>query len=278
MSNSPQLSWTRSISTVRVRRTGSGFLYTFGLALVLLVIWQIATTLVPSPFFPPPWTIMTNGASMFFGGDSGALVSDAVRVDIVGTVTRMLLGFILGSVFGILFGVVIGLSRIAKDVTAPVIEFLRSIPASATLPLFIVLLGGDDGMRVAFIAYGVMWFVLINTAAGVGSIHPTQLAVGQAFRISRWKQLTGIVLPAASPKIFAGLRIANTAALMLAIVSEFMLATNGIGHQLLVAQSRFQLVNMWSWMFVLALLGLLLNTLLELIEKRMLGWHRLSRR
>ena len=89
--------------------------------------------------------------------------------------------------------------------------------------------------------------------------------------------LFSIVLPAAAPKIFAGLRIASTAALLLAIVSEFILASNGIGFQLIQAQGRFQLLNMWSWMLALAILGLLINFLLDAVENRVLSWHKLSR-
>ena len=189
----------------------------------------------------------------------------------------MVRGFAIGAVWGMLIGIVMGLSRGTRETVTPSVEFLRSIPATATLPLFIILLGGDDAMRVAFIAYGVSWFVVINTASGVGSIHKTMLDLGRVFRVSPARRLFSIILPAASPKIFAGLRIASTAALLLAIVSEFMLATNGIGFLLVQAQGRFQLLDMWSWMLALAVLGLIINSLLDLVEGRVLSWHKLSR-
>lgn len=197
--------------------------------------------------------------------------------DLLPSVVRMLLGFAIGAAWGVAVGVVLGMSRATREVVTPVIEFLRSIPATAVLPLFIVLLGGGDDMRVIFIAYGVSWFVLINTISGVAGIHSTTLDVGRVFRISPARRLFGIILPAASPKIFAGLRIANTAALLLAIVSELFLSTNGVGYQLVQAQGRFQLLDMWVWMLVLALLGLLLNAALEGIERVTLGWHRRSK-
>lgn len=262
----------------RLRRVGMRLAYSFGLLVVLLLVWQVATVLRPSPFFPTPQRIFANAGKLFFGGPLSSLfLTPAVTKDTFGTLGRVLLGFALGSIAGIVIGVAIGLRRVLRDVTDPVVEFLRSIPATATLPLFIVLLGGGDNMRVAFIAYGISWFVLINTANGVGSIHPTQLAMGRAFRLSWRRQLSGIILPAAMPKIFAGLRIALTGALMFAIVSEFMLATNGIGFQLIQAQGRFQILNMWSWMLLLAVLGLVLNTILEVVENRLLAWHRLAR-
>ncbi|WP_291057584.1 ABC transporter permease [Herbiconiux sp.] len=242
---------------------------------VLVALWQLGTTLAPSPFFPPPVAIGQNLVALLFGGP--AVVTPVFVNDFLSTVGRMLLGYAIGCAWGVVVGTAMGLSRASRETVTPIVEFLRSIPATATLPLFIILLGGDDDMRVVFIAYGVSWFVLINTASGVGSIHRTMLDLGRVFRISPARRLFSIVLPAASPKIFAGLRIASTAALLLAIVSEFILATNGIGFQLIQAQGRFLLLDMWSWMLALALLGLLLNSLLDLVERRVLSWHRLSR-
>ncbi len=240
-----------------------------------IALWQLASTLAKNPFFPPPLAIIANLWKLLFGSEKA--VQDVFVGEFLATVGRMALGFAIGAAWGVVVGTIMGLWRGAREVVTPIVEFLRSIPATATLPLFILLLGGGDDMRVVFIAYGVSWFVLINTSAGVGSIHKTLLDVGKAFRVSPPRQLFAIILPAALPKIFAGLRIASTAALLLAIASEFMLALNGIGFSLIVAQSKFALLNMWSWMLALAILGLIINSLLELIERRVLSWHRLSR-
>jgi len=242
---------------------------------VVIGLWQLGTMLNKNPFFPQPFAIIANLWKLLFGSEKA--VQDVFVGEFLMTVGRMALGFAIGAAWGVVIGTLIGLNRNAREVVSPIVEFLRSIPATATLPLFIILLGGGDDMRVVFIAYGVSWFVLINTAAGVGSIHKTMLDVGKAFRVSPARRLFAIILPAALPKIFAGLRIASTAALLLAIVSEFMLALNGIGFSLVVAQSKFNLLTMWSWMLALAILGLIVNSLLEFIERRVLAWHRLSR-
>src|SRR3546814_7890372 len=116
----------------------------------------------------------------------------------------MVIGFLIGAVWGVVVGTAMGLNRAARETVTPIVEFLRSIPATATLPLFIILLGGGDDMRIAFIAYGVSWFVLINTASGVGSIASTMLDMGRVFKISPARRLFSIILPGAMPKIFAG--------------------------------------------------------------------------
>ncbi|GGA64735.1 nitrate ABC transporter permease [Pseudoclavibacter endophyticus] len=257
----------------RTRRTLASVGYVVVPLVVVVALWQVATMVFQSTFFPTPLAILQRlGTLLTSTGPASPVTSDLLP-----SVTRMLLGFALGSLWGVVVGVWLGLSRATREVVTPVVEFLRSIPATAVLPLFIVLFGGGDDMRVLFIAYGCSWFVLINTASGVASIHKTTLDMGQVFRVARWRQVLGIVLPASMPTIFAGLRIASTAALLLAIVSEFMVATNGIGYQLIQAQGRFLLLDMWVWMLVLAILGLLMNAALEGIEGRVLRWHRLSR-
>jgi len=245
---------------------------------VLLLLWELAATVAPSPFFPAPSRIFVSAWKMFFTGPPEHLFLTPLMIENgLTTLLRMLIGFALGSVVGAILGIWSGLSQLFREVTNPVVEFLRSIPASATLPLFIILLGGDDGMRIAFVAYGVLWFVLINTALGVQSIHPTQIMMGRSFRLSRLRQILSIVLPAALPQMFAGLRIALSTSLIFAIISEFMVATNGIGYELINTQARFQFLSMWSWMLLLAVIGLLANVLLELVEARVLRWHRLFR-
>jgi ABC-type nitrate/sulfonate/bicarbonate transport system permease component len=257
---------------------GQRLLYGFGLLLVLLVLWQVVTTTAPSLFFPPPSRIWDASVRLFFSGPPSSLfLGEAMTVDVAASLSRLLIGFVLGSAVGILVGSAIGRSAILREVSDPIVEFLRSVPATATLPLFIIVLGGDDGMRVAFIAYAVMWFVLINTASGVGAIHPTMLDMGRAFRLSRAKVLFRVVIPAALPKIFAGLRIGATVSLLAAVVSELLLATNGIGYRLVIAQTQFKMADLWAWIVLLAVLGFLINTVMEIIERRLLAWDRLAR-
>lgn len=248
-----------------------------GVVLVFFGGWQLITVLTPSVFFPPPTKIFENSIRLFFTVDGEPGLPRAITVDTAQTLWRMLVGFLGGALAGIVIGTVVGRYRVARETTEPVVEFLRSIPATATLPLFIILLGADDSMRVAFIAWGVTWLVLINTASGVSQVEQTAIDMGRVYRLSTFGVLTRIILPAASPKIFAGLRLGLTAALLLAVVSEFFLAQNGIGYQLIDSQARLRLNNMWSWILLLAVLGLILNTLLEVLEYRLLRWDRLSK-
>lgn len=280
VTNTPSTTVLATSAMRKRRRPGRTALIVLNYALpliVLVAIWQLATTLADNKFFPPPSVIVEVFVRLFFSGPATSLfLTEQITVDTWGTLSRLILGFVAGSVSGILIGMAIGRSMVVRGLTTPLVEFLRSVPATATLPLFIILLGGADGMRIAFIAYGVSWFVIINTAAGVSSVHITQIEMGQIFKLSRAAVLLRIILPAAMPKIFAGLRIAIIAGIMLAIASEFLLASNGIGYQLSVALANFKFRDMWAWMLLLALIGLIINLLLELIEYYVLRWDRLA--
>jgi ABC-type nitrate/sulfonate/bicarbonate transport system permease component len=235
--------------------------------------------LVDEKFFPTPLSIGKRVATLLFGGAPERLfLAPAFYEQLLPSVGRILLGFFLGSFVGLLIGLVIGANRVLGDYVNPIVDYMRAIPATASLPIFILLLGGEDTMRVAFIAWGLSWYVLVNTAVGVANLDRTMLDMAKSFRISRLRLPVQVMIPAALPKTFAGLRVSLTAAVLLSVVSEFFLATNGIGFQMIQAQRRINVLDMWSWMVILALLGYVLNTALDLTESRVLKWHRQSHR
>ena len=248
--------------------------------IILLALWEVVTRLAPSPFFPPPSEIALAAVEEWFGGPPSALfLSPTVFEDVLPSVGRLASAWVIAVAVGVTLGLLIGISRTASDYFEPLVELVRAIPASATLPVFIILLGAGSLMRVAFIAFsGIVWIILINTILGARQVEPVQLETARAFALPRATTFFAVILPAAAPKIFAGLRISIAGALILMVVSELILSTNGIGYQLIQAQRSFALLSMWTSILLLAILGLLFNLLLTLLENRVLRWHRDSRR
>jgi len=272
----------RNAATEAERRALSsrlrGVVIGWGPVIGLILLWQLLAVSAGAVFFPPPFQIAETLVDSLFSGDAGTAFLNMDMLSEVGaSLARILLGFALGSIGGCILGVLIGLSRQTGDYVNPIIDFLRSIPSTATIPLFIILLGGSDWMRVAFIAWSCSWFVVINTAAGVRSIEPGMLEMARLFRVPRPRQIVRIVLPAAMPQIFAGLRVALTAAVLFSVVSEFYLAVNGIGFQIVQSQRRFHIEEMWMWMVVLAVVAWGLNAILHEIEGHVLRWHKESK-
>jgi len=237
--------------------------------IAVLVGWKVWTEIADSLFFPPPNEVLREVWDGWIRDWSNTW-DENLRPSL----TRLLAGFLLAAVLSVGFGVAIGRSRALGDYVEPIIHFVRSIPPPALLPLFLVLLGIGDNMKVVLIAVGVFPPILLNTIEGVRSIDPLYLDTATAYRIPRRRRLTHVILPGAAPKIFAGLRISLSIAVILMVISELVAATNGVGFRILRAQRQFKMVDLWAGLVVLGAIGAALNGVLALIERRVLRWSR----
>lgn len=238
----------------------------------MFLIWQITTTFADSPFFPTP--VETANQTW----DSWLTDPDAITDHLMPSMVRLLIGWGSAVVVGIAVGVMVGLSVAFKDYVDPVIQFLRSIPPPALIPLFIVLLGIDDDMKVTMIFFGVIWPIILNTVDGVQSVDALHLDTGRAYGVGRWSRLFRIILPSAAPKVFAGMRISLSIAVILMVISEMVATTNGVGFTLVQAQRSFRYLDMWGTILLLGIIGYVLNTILQMVEHRVLAWQIASGR
>jgi ABC-type nitrate/sulfonate/bicarbonate transport system permease component len=253
------------------------FAIRWGALLGLGVVWEIVATLAKSPFFPPITRILDRFVQLWFSGPPTSLfLTERVGTDLAPSLMRLFGGWGLGVVLGILLGVAIGRSRVFGDFVEPIIHFARAIPPPALLPVFFILIGIGDDMKISLIAFAVLWPVLLNTIDGVRSVESLQLDTARVFEFSRPKVFFGIVLPSASPKIFAGLRVSLAVALIVMVISE-MTSSSGIGYNVVIAQRSFRMLDMWAGIVVLGIIGYVLNALLALVESRVTRWHRGSR-
>ena len=254
------------------------FAVRYGLGIALVIVWEYAARKAGSIFFPPPGEILHRAATLWLSGPPQRLfLSDSVFQDVIPSLLRLMGGWALAVLIGVPLGILIGRSRNLSDLVNPALQFLRAIPGPALIPIFIILLGTESTMRVTLIAFGSVWPILLNTIEGTRTVDPVQLDTVQAFRIPRHAQLWRIVLPAALPKIFAGMRVSLALAVILMVVSELVASTNGIGYRIQNAQIMFLLTDMWCGIVLLALIGYTLNWLFLKFEGRVLGWHRGAR-
>ncbi|MEV0152090.1 MULTISPECIES: ABC transporter permease [unclassified Nonomuraea] len=241
----------------------------------VIVVWEIVTRVAGDTDFPPPSVIVLRMREMWFSGPASRLfLTDDAIANILPSLQRMFGGWLLAAVIGIAVGVVLGRSRVAADYVDPLFEFGRAIPPPLLLPLFLALFHAGLQMHLATIVFGVIWPVLLNSIDGARAVDRTYTETGVVFGLSRAQRLRVIVIPAASPKIFAGLRLSLSLALILMVISELFGSTDGIGYQLLQAQYGFDTPGVWATIALLGLLGYLVNTLFVLVEHRVLIWHR----
>lgn len=255
-------------------RLASGLLIGFGLLAVLLLAWELALSGTDYFQFKPPSKILAAFHEIWLSGPVTSLfLTEAVWRDIVPSLGRALGGWALGAVLGIGIGIVAGRFRWARGYIDPVVSFLRSIPKAALVPTFIIVFGASEVTRIVAIAASTIWLVLMNTMHGVRTIDPVMRDTGLVFKIPAWKQLTHIILPSAAPKIFAALRVTLSLSLKIMLIAEWLLTDYGLGFYLLDRQRNYDIAEMWAALFMLALLGYLLNMAFLMVERRLLRWH-----
>lgn len=186
---------------------------------------------------------------------------------------RLAAGFAIAAVVGIGVGLLVGASLTARRTLEPLLELTRATPAIALVPAALLVLGVGDASRIAVIAFGLCFPILVNTAEGVRGIPVEVRDTATMLHVGRVERLWRVYLPAALPLIMAGLRVAVSIGLILVVVSEFVGEANGVGSWILVQQSIYHVPETWAGILFLGLLGYLLNRLFLIVERRVLAWH-----
>ena len=247
----------------------------------VVAVWQFAVRLVPAEeraFFPPPSMIAAHMYRLWLTGPPAHLfLTPVVTGQVLPSLARMAGGWALAVTAGVAAGLLFGRVTRAHDYVDPLTHFFRALPPPALIPIFIIVFKLTDVMRIAVIAFGVVWPVVLNTIEGARSVDPLQLDTARVFRLSPARRLWSVILPSAAPKIFAGLRISLSMALILMVVSETVGGFDGIGYTLFHAEQAFEVTDMWAWIGLLGLLGYGLNALLLWLERWLLAWHRAAR-
>jgi ABC-type nitrate/sulfonate/bicarbonate transport system permease component len=240
----------------------------------VVAAWQLGTQAADSPFFLPPSQIVPAMYHQWFSGPASHLwLTPDATANLLPSIGRMLAGWAIAAVAGIAIGVAIGRLPLLADLTEPVVHFARAVPPPALVPVFLFVFNIGTPMELAAIIFGVIWPVLLNSIDGARHVHPGHLETARAFRIPPATRLARIILPSAAPKILAGLRLSLALALVMMIISEFVGSTNGIGREMLEDESLFNVPGMWGVIVLLGLLGMVLNAVFSLLERRVLAWQ-----
>ena len=237
-----------------------------GVPVVLVAVLWAWTNQSDTFYYPPLSDVFEKFADTWVFERFGSDVWPSLR--------RMAIGYGVAVLVAVVVGTALGSSRTLRRAFAPIVEFLRSIPPPALLPFAIVVIGVGDDMKVFIIAFVCLWPVLLNTIDGINGIDPTLRDIARSYGISGRDRLLRMTLPAASPQIFAGMRLSLSLAVILMVISEMVASTNGIGFFVLQSQRSFAIPEMWSGILLLGILGYLLNLIFVIVERRVLAWHR----
>ncbi|GGL21654.1 nitrate ABC transporter permease [Sphaerisporangium melleum] len=245
---------------------------------VAIVAWELGTRQAESFYFPPPSAIVIRMHELWFSGPASDLFLTEEAIENFGpSLGRLFTGWILACLIGITLGIALGRSATLYDYVNPIVEFARATPPPALIPLFVILFKIGTPMQLATIVYTVVWPILINTVDGARFLDGTYADTAKVFGLTRAQRFFRIILPSAAPKIFAGMRVSLSIAVILMVVSELVGSIDGIGYLILFKQQSFDLPGMWGGVVLLGILGYVLNASFILVERRVLSWHRRAR-
>lgn len=253
----------------RALRSRLGLILEIAVPVALIATWWIASANSTSFFFPPLSDIVTAFRETW--------LFSHVASDVVPSMARLAAGFVIAILIAVPLGVLLSQSQLLWRAAEPIVEFLRALPGPALIPLGIVLVGIGSGMKIALIAFGCLFPILLTTMDGVAAIDPVLRDTVKSYRLSRRDRIRHVIVPAAMPQIFAGLRTSLALGLIMVVISEMVASENGVGYFVLQAQRSFDLPEMWAGTLLIGILGYALSGVLALAERRVLRWHRASK-
>lgn len=234
---------------------------------LFLVVWEIAPRigLVDDIFLPPFSTVVRAFAELVRNGQMWDNVSASLA--------RSLAGFALALVTAIPAGIAIAWYRPVADFLNPVLELFRNTAALALLPVFILILGIGETSKVALVVYAGFFPILLNTITGVRTVDPLLIKSAVSLGFSSLRLFQKVILPAAVPAIFTGIRMAASSSILVLIAAEMVGARSGLGFLITAAQQNFQIPDMYAGILAISLVGLAFNGVLVVIERRLSRWR-----
>lgn len=231
----------------------------------VLVTWWVWSSNADSLYFPPlPDILVAFRKNWLF---------DRLGSDVLPSLEHLFAGLAIAIVLGVGGGLLLGLVPLLQRGLHPLLEFLRALPPPIFLSFGLLLLGTGVAMKVAVVALGPLWPILLNTVDGVRETDQARLDMARVFGIGRWGQLLRITIPGAMPRIMAGVRVAIPLALVLTVISELTASTEGIGYFVEQSSTSYAITDMWSGILLLGLLGWGLTELFAIAEGRILHWQ-----
>jgi len=236
--------------------------------IVILCLWEMVSRMmwIPPLFLPAPSEILLEGWGM--------LKTGVIFNHVFASLSRILLGFSMACIAGVLIGILIGFFSIPEAIGNPLIAATFPIPKIAILPLLILWLGIGELPKVAVIALGVFFPMVINVYTGVKNVDPLLIKAALSLGSNRTRVIRKVILPGILPMVFAGMKLGIGIALLLVVAAEMVAADAGIGFMILTAADLMQTKKLMVGLIILSLLGIFFNWLFQKMEELFIPWKQ----
>ncbi|MGI4859959.1 MAG: ABC transporter permease [Janthinobacterium lividum] len=235
--------------------------------IVLFIVWDLVVRagLIKAILLPSPKDALV---TLIVGLAGGPLLQDFLI-----TCGRTLEAFLIAAVIGMPLGILLGSNQRAYRSVEFLVDFFRSTPSSALIPLFLLIFGTSDINKVAIAAFGAVLIVIFNSAYGVMNARKQRVMAARVMGASRWRIFRDVLLWESLQPSFVGLRSAVSMALVIVIVAEMFIGSeSGLGHAIIDAQQVLNVKTMYAAILSAGLLGYVLNIVFLLLERRVVHW------
>jgi sulfonate transport system permease protein len=232
--------------------------------LTLLGLWHLLTAVTgvfASYQLPSPAAVWAAGTELAADG--------ALWTHVAISTQRVILGFAVGAVAGLAVGALVGLSRWADTLLAGTVGAVRAVPSLAWVPLLILWIGINEDSKVTLIAIGAFFPVYTTVASALRHVDPHLVEVGRAYGYRGIGLLTRVQLPAVTPAVVAGLRLALAQAWLFLVAAELIASSMGLGFLLTDSQNNGRVDRILLAIIALAVLGKATDSVLGLVERRL---------
>ena len=255
------------VGSTALRLTGTRWFRTLATIGVVFLIWHVIASIIDTRYIlPKPAAVFAAGWQIILNGE---LFRD-LRISLL----RSFLGFSIAVIIAVPVAMLAAWWKVIDETVGSFIEIIRPIPALALIPLVIIWFGFGQESKIILIAYACFFSIYLNTHAGVRNVDPAHIRVMKIYGKGQWDILTKVVLYSMLPYTFAGLRYAAALSLIFLVAVELVGAQDGLGYSMVRAQQLLQTERIYFTILVFGLLGFLLNTIVMLIERRVIKWRQ----
>ncbi|MBX7442545.1 MULTISPECIES: ABC transporter permease [unclassified Arthrobacter] len=232
-----------------------------------LLTWELIPRLgiIEARFLPP--------ASDVIAALAGYVPLTAFWGAVSETLLAWFLGLTAAVALAVVLGFVVGSSPFLRRCTNSTVEFLRPIPSVALIPLAVLLFGVKIQSSLMLIIYASFWQVFIQVLYGVADVDNVAMQTARSYGLKTAARVRHVVFPTALPYLMTGVRLAASVALILAITAELVIGSPGLGREIALAQSGGAISGMYALILTTGLIGVVINLLMRLVERRTLSWH-----
>lgn len=224
---------------------------------LFIAAWQIFGT-QNSPYYPRPSAWWTGLKQLWTNG--------SLLPAIGSTLETFAISLVIATILGALVGSMIGAWRLAHRALNPTLEFLRAMPSATVVPIFVLLIGYDQKMKVTVVVFTAIWPIMLNTMSAVRNINPLLLDTAASLHLSGFDRARKVLFPSLLPAILLGVRVAAPITLIITLLVEILTAVNGVGALIATAQRNFQSAAVFGLVVVAGIFGLLVNAIVAMIE------------